>query len=111
MVVQQIYFFCKSLAAALAGSVDCYTRPKKPSFTNPPSALGYVAKAALTADPPSALGYVAKAALTEFPTSLAEGRCSRRAGADNVPEEPNATIVAVFLTFTRSPFFTLKNYV
>jgi hypothetical protein len=99
-------FFCKSLAAALAGSVDCYTRPKKPSFTNPPSALGCT-KAVLTVDPPSALGCVAKAALTEFPTGLAEGRCSSRAGA-NVPEELDAAIVAAFLTFTGSPFLTPK---
>jgi hypothetical protein len=27
-----------------------------------------------------------------------------RAGADKVPEEPDATIVAAFLTFTVSPF-------
>jgi hypothetical protein len=96
--------------AALASSMDCCTRPKKPSFANSPSALGCT-KVVLTADPPSALGCVAKAALTEFPSSLVEGRCSSRAGANNVPEEPDVAIVAAFLTFTGSPFLTLKNYV
>jgi hypothetical protein len=67
--------------------------PSKPSF----------------AEPPSALGCIAKAALTDFPAGLAdcEGRCSRHAGADNVPEEPDAASVAVFLTFT-GPLFRLK---
>jgi len=88
----QDLFFYRSLAAALADSVGCCAQPKQPSLAEP-----------------SVLDCGAKAALTNFSAGLAdyEGRCSMRAGADNVPEA-DATIVAAFFTFTGSPFLTPK---